>query len=136
MESTYSIGCFQWFSMSSMADQETQQYVDNQYPFKSVWHSGCPLPNRSGSGASKSPPWPDKRLDRKATKTMSGLDPNVPLAVPLVLLSLSQSKKKKKTQAGTGRGAPVSSSASPAVLAVKYISDWEVSQFRFDAQPQ
>lgn len=73
-----------------------------------------------------------------------GMDPNVPSAVPVVLLSHSQSQKKAK--AGTGRGesirrvlnesAPVSSSASPAVLAVKYISDWEVSQFRIDTQPQ
>lgn len=30
----------------------------------------------------------------------------------------------------------MSSSASPAVLAVKYILDWEVLQFMIDRQPQ
>lgn len=33
-------------------------------------------------------------------------------------------------------GASMSSSASPAVLAVKYILDWEVLQLLIDAQPQ
>lgn len=44
--------------------------------------------------------------------------------------------RRKSIRHHLKENAPMSSSASPAVLAVKYILDWEVLQFMIDTQPQ
>lgn len=149
MESNYSIGCFQWFSMSGLAEQEALQYVDNQYPFKSVRRSGVSPPPPSFHGR-KRRWWKSSAAQRASLTRNQSIDATSGWIRMSHRLSRSSCchtpKAKKKAKAGTGRGesirrvlnesAPVSSSASPAVLAVKYISDWEVSQFRIDTQPQ
>lgn len=150
MESNYSIGCFQWFLKSGIAQQEMLQYGDNQYPFKSVWRSRIspPAPPTAQAqvllaqvlhGPASIFTGKQSTLCRDAFERPIGC-PGCPA------LTLPKQKKKKKAKAGTDRGrsirrvlnesAPVSSWASPTVLAVKYIADWEVLQFRIDTQPQ
>lgn len=86
-----------------------------------------------------SPPQPRRASPRESHRCRVGTDPNVPVGLPRLSCSHSPKAKKKKEKKKKGKGkapaeagsirrvlnesAPVSSRASPTVLAVKYISD-------------
>lgn len=136
MESNYSIGCFQWFFNVRHSITGCYTMLTTSIPLK-VYSAPESLPSPL-CAVSASPPRADKHLHGKA---ISAVSPWIPMSHRLSWLSCSHTPKKSQGRHQPRQICPPRlkwerSWASPTVLAVKYILDWEVSQFRIDTQPQ
>lgn len=121
--------------MSGIAEHLMLQYTDNQYPFKSIWHSRVfsPATEQNGDIAQVHVSPAVSRQERKQhhVETDSGFPSAVPRC-PAPVAKVGIDCRKKSIHHPLNESASMSSSASPAVLVVKYILDWEVLQFMID----